>query len=188
SEELKKRAYYFFPTDKILNQTLYGLCQFIPHDINLFEIIKQSKSYNEDILLKFIDSDSDSSNDTSILTNVVVLNNDSNKKNKFHASHFNSQNSIQKRKKNTCVEWTGFVNETNGYAAVKLFTPYISQDYYTYANRLVYFLFQKTKFRSVEDFIYHHSYIYKIVPLYMKCKNKLCVKLSHIDASNELYL
>ncbi|SPJ10714.1 conserved Plasmodium protein, unknown function [Plasmodium sp. DRC-Itaito] len=97
-------------------------------------------------------------------------------------------NSHNKHINTCCVEWLGYVNEANGYAAIKMVGPFISQEYYTYVNRLVYFLFMKTNYYGIENFLRHHNFVNKDVPLYMKCKNKLCIKLSHINVSNDLYL
>ncbi|SBT32958.1 conserved Plasmodium protein, unknown function [Plasmodium ovale wallikeri] len=185
SEQLKNRVYYFFSTDEILDQTLFNLCKFIPNDKDILDQSTVLKTYNSETCLEFINSDTDSWKGQNILDDIVL--NENVKMSKPSPLHYNLQTK-KNRTEITCVEWMGFVNETNGYAAVKMFSPFVSQEYYTYVNRLVYFLFQKTNFLQVEDFLNNHNFIKKIIPLYMKCENKLCVRLSHIDASNDLYL
>ncbi|SCP03934.1 conserved Plasmodium protein, unknown function [Plasmodium ovale] len=185
SEQLKNRVYYFFSTDEILDQTLFNLCKFIPNDKDILDKSKVLKTYNSETCLEFINSDTDSWKGQNMLDDIML--NENVKMSKPSSLHSNLQTK-KKRTEFTCVEWMGFVNETNGYAAVKMFSPFDSQEYYTYVNRLVYFLFQKTNFLQVEDFLNNHNFIKKITPLYMKCENKLCVRLSHIDASNDLYL
>ncbi|CRG97318.1 conserved Plasmodium protein, unknown function [Plasmodium gallinaceum] len=182
-EELKNRAYYFFPSDDALDKILFNLCKFIPKDKNILEINKKLNIFDSDSLFECANSERDSWNNQNTMFDDISLDEHNNKKYKT-SSNFN----LKDRKTNkVCVEWQGFVNEANGYAAIKIIVPFVYQEYYTYANRLVYFLFQKTKCLEVEDFLSHHKFINKIVPLYMTCKNKLCVKLSHIDASNDLY-
>ncbi|CRG99166.1 conserved Plasmodium protein, unknown function [Plasmodium relictum] len=180
-EELKNRAYYFFPSDDTLDQILFNLCKFIPKDKDILETNKKLDIFDSDSFYDFINFDKDSWNSQNIMFDNILL--DENKK-KSKSSIFNLKD---KNKNSLCIEWQGFVNEANGYAAIKIFAPFVFQEYYTYANRLVYFLFQKTKCLEIEDFLSYHKFINKVVPLYMKCKNKLCVKLSHIDASNDLY-
>ncbi|SBT71846.1 conserved Plasmodium protein, unknown function [Plasmodium malariae] len=192
SEELINRANYFFPNDDMLDQILFNLCKCIPNDKDILEKTKRIKSYNSDIFLEFTDSDTDSwSNDNRF--DDVRLNDGRDKKIKsknfiFKLEGENEKKEINKTNPSSCVEWLEFVNEANGFADVKIFSPFIYQEYYTYVNRLVFFLFQKTKCLQIGDFLNNHKFLYKTVPLYMKCKNKLCVKLSHIDVSKDSYI
>ncbi|SCM07879.1 conserved Plasmodium protein, unknown function [Plasmodium chabaudi adami] len=182
-EELKSRANYFFSNDDLLHQTLFNLCQFIPNDKDILDIETNIKNYNSEIRLEFTNSDTSSWNSQAMIDDVAI--NENKKSKKPNTTVYNIR---EKEKKNTCVEWLGFINEANGYAATKIFSPFVSHEYYTYVNRIVYFLFQKTNYLKVEDFLNNHNFVNKIIPMYMKCKNKLCVKLSHINASNDLYL
>ncbi|CXI10642.1 conserved Plasmodium protein, unknown function [Plasmodium berghei] len=182
-EELKNRAEYFFFTDNLLHQTLFNLCKFIPNDKDILNTEKNIKNYNSEICLEFINSDTNSWSNQTMIDDITL--NENKESNKSNTPFCNIR---EKEKKNTCVEWLGFINEANGYAATKICSPFVSHEYYTYANRIVYFLFQKTNYLKIEDFLNNHNFINKIIPMYMKCKNKLCVKLSHINGSNDLYL
>ncbi|GAW80004.1 hypothetical protein, conserved [Plasmodium gonderi] len=185
--ELTNRVYYFFPTDDILDQTLYNLCKFIPRGMDILDTDKPIKgTYDPDLFSEFIDSDTDTWDNKNLLGDDIKIIEPIPKKNEFPTSTTNLR--TNKMINQSCVEWKGFVNEANGYAAVKILNPFVSQEYSTYTNRLVYFLFQKTNCLCIEDFLRIHKFVGKVTPLYMKCKNKLCVKLSHIDVTNDLYL
>lgn len=186
SYELKQRVNYFFSSDDILNQLLFRLCKFIPKDEHILDIRDQSKQ-NSDEFQDVGNSENDSwIAPNSDFDNISVHEYDEN------GSRI-VPNSKWKEKRtnaffNSCVEWKGYVNEANGYATVRISVPFIYKEYYTYVNRLVFFLFQKTNITDIESFLQYHKFINKKIPLYMKCNNKLCVKLSHIDASNDLYI
>lgn len=166
---------------------LFRLCKFIPKDGHILDIHDRLKYKNSEQFQDFDNSESDNwSDENSEFDNISVHEYDKN------GSRIIPNLKLEKRKKKAilspCVEWKGYVNETNGYAAVRILVPFVHKEHYTYVNRLVYFLFQKTNISDIENFINYHKFISKTIPLYMKCKNKLCVKLSHIDASNELYI
>ncbi|GAB65514.1 hypothetical protein PCYB_062460 [Plasmodium cynomolgi strain B] len=187
NEELTNRVHYFFPTDDVLDQTLFHLCKFIPSDMDILDADKQMGStYNLTPFSQFEDSDTDSWGDKIREEDDIEI--DEPRAGRSKLPTLSPNLGINKRATHSCVEWKGFVNEANGYAAVKIFNPFSSQEYSTYANRLVYFLFQRTNCLGVEDFLRSHNFVRMSIPLYMKCKNKLCVRLSHIDASNDLYV
>ncbi|KJP86674.1 hypothetical protein AK88_03681 [Plasmodium fragile] len=186
NEELTNRVHYFFPTDDVLDQTLYHLCKFIPSDTDILDEDKHTGStYNATLISRFESSDTDSWGDKIRGDDDIELEEPRAGRNELPT--WNPNLGINKRGTHSCVEWKGFVNEANGYAVVKILNPFSSQEYSTYANRLVYFLFQRTNCLGVEAFIRSHNFVRTRIPLYMKCKNKLCVRLSHMDASNDLY-
>ncbi|ANQ07056.1 Uncharacterized protein PCOAH_00014000 [Plasmodium coatneyi] len=186
NEELTNRVHYFFPTDDVLDQTLFHLCKFIPNDMDILDEEKQRGStYNTMPFSRFENSDTDSWGDKIREDDDIEIDNPPAGRSKFPTLGPNL--GMNKRETHSCVEWKGFVNEANGYAVVKILNPFSSQEYSTYTNRLVYFLFQRTNCLGVENFLRNHNFVRTGIPLYMKCKNKLCVRLSHMDASNDLY-
>ncbi|EUD66181.1 hypothetical protein C922_03376 [Plasmodium inui San Antonio 1] len=187
NEELTNRVYYFFPTDDVLDQTLFHLCKFIPRDMHILDEDKKTGStHNSMPFSRFEDSDTDSWGDKIRGDDDIEI--DEPRAGGSKLLTLSPNLGINKRPTHSCIEWKGFVNEANGYAAVKILNPFSCQEYSTYANRLVYFLFQRTNCIGVEDFLRSHNFVRTGIPLYMKCKNKLCVRLSHIDASNDLYV
>lgn len=171
----------------MLDQTLFHLCKFIPSGKDILDADKQMGStHNSTPFSRFEDSDTDSWGDKIRGGDDIEI--DEPRAGRSKLPTLSPNLGTNKRETPTCVEWQGFVNEANGYAAVKILNPFSSQEYSTYANRLVYFLFQRTNCLGVDNFINSHSFVRTGIPLYMKCKNKLCVRLSHMDASNDLYV
>ncbi|CAA9987201.1 conserved Plasmodium protein, unknown function [Plasmodium knowlesi strain H] len=187
NEELTNRVHYFFPTDDVLDKTLFHLCKFIPSDMDILDEDKQmERTYNSTPFSRFEKSDTDSWSDKIREDDDIEIEEPRDRRSQLPS--LSPKLGIKKRETHSCVEWKGFVNEANGYAVVKILNPFSSQEYSTYTNRLVYFLFQRTNYLGVEDFLRNHNFVRMGIPLYMKCKNKLCVRLSHIDASNDLYV
>ncbi|KYN99684.1 hypothetical protein PGSY75_1030400 [Plasmodium gaboni] len=202
NDELHNRAYYFFSPDDILDKIIFNLCKYVPKNQHILDQNEHFDKYQSSNNFSYItSSNTDSWNDPTIFDDISF---DEEGKKEIIKKHKNDQknkqtytnkidiylpiNSHNKHINACCVEWLGYVNEANGYAAIKMVNPFISHEYYTYVNRLVYFLFMKTNYYGIESFLHHHNFVNKDVPLYMKCKNKLCIKLSHINVSNDLYL
>lgn len=189
SDELKHRVNYFFSSDDALDQVLYQLCKFIPKDGHILDNYDYDMPLNDERSEHFHEVE-DSQNDDwtaqySEFENISV--NEYEKEGSKIISNLKLDGKKKYTLQSSCVEWKGYQNEVNGYAAVRISVPFVYKEHYTYVNRLVFFLFQKTNISQIEHFLSYHKFISKAIPLYMKCKNKLCVKLSHINASNEMY-
>lgn len=79
-----------------------------------------------------------------------------------------------------CVEWLGFANERNKFAAIKLTIPATHEPWITWANRVIVFLFAHIPGYAVpEDYV-------RVLqppsggPFDMRCQNPRCIRLSHI--------
>ncbi|KYN97759.1 hypothetical protein PRSY57_1029700 [Plasmodium reichenowi] len=218
NDELHNRAYYFFSPDDILDNIIFNLSKYIPKNQHILDKTEDfDKCQSSNNFSYITSSNTDSWNDPTIFDDIsfdeegkkeIIKKQKNEQKNDQQNDQKNDQqndqqneqkytnkidiyfpiNSHNKHINTCCVEWLGYVNEANGYAAIKMVGAFISQEYYTYVNRLVYFLFMKTNYYGIENFLSHHNFVNKDVPLYMKCKNKLCIKLSHINVSNDLYL